>query len=101
MKNNLAKKFPVALWFSTALIAAGVVGYSPLRLSSCSTSPAIESGRALAFSFISTQAVLIALLLALVGLAMAIYLVSVHGYASLHPENNKEILGDIHDTGDK
>lgn len=32
-----------------------------------------------------------ALLLALVGLAMAIYLVSVHGYASLHPENNKEI----------
>jgi hypothetical protein len=32
MKNNLAKKFPVALWFSTALIAAGVVGY---LLSAC------------------------------------------------------------------
>jgi uncharacterized protein (DUF302 family) len=34
--------------------------------------------------------VLIALLLALVGSAMAIYLVSVRGSANLHPENNEE-----------
>jgi len=38
----------------------------------------------------STQTVLIALLLALVGSAMAIYLVSVRGSANLHPENNEE-----------
>lgn len=39
----------------------------------------------------STQAVLIAVFLALVGLAMAVYLLSVHGSANLHLENNKEI----------
>ncbi len=38
----------------------------------------------------SIQAVLIALFLALVGLAMAIYLVSVHSSAKVHFENNEE-----------
>jgi uncharacterized protein (DUF302 family) len=39
----------------------------------------------------SIQAALIALFLALVGLAMAIYLVSVRGSTSLHPENNQAV----------
>ena len=39
----------------------------------------------------STQAVMVAVFLALVGLAMAIYLVSVRDSASLHPQNNEEV----------
>jgi uncharacterized protein (DUF302 family) len=39
----------------------------------------------------STQAVIIAIFLALVGLAMMIYLVSVRGFASIHSENGKEL----------
>jgi len=39
----------------------------------------------------STQAVMVAVFLALVGLAMAIYLVSVRGSGSTHPENNQEV----------
>jgi uncharacterized protein (DUF302 family) len=38
----------------------------------------------------STQAVLLALFLALVGLAMAIYLLYVRGSEDLHPRNNEE-----------
>src|SRR3984885_6102433 len=39
----------------------------------------------------STQAVMIALFLALVGIAMAIYLVSVHSSANAHFETNEEL----------
>ena len=82
--------YGLSLWFGTALIALGVVvnvlsAWHHLRL-------VRDLGRGGPVpSRPSTQAVLVALFLALVGLAMAIYLVSVHGSANLHLENNEEV----------
>jgi inner membrane protein YidH len=72
-----APSYGESLWFGTALIALGVVvnllsAWHHLRLVRD-----LDQGRTIA-SRPSKQAVLVALLLALVGLAMAIYLVSVH-----------------------
>ena len=85
-----AQSYGVSLWFGTALITAGVVvnllsAWHHLRL-------VRELNRGPVPSRPSTQAVLIALFLALVGLAMAIYLVSVHSSAKVHFENNNEEL---------
>jgi len=85
----------LSLWFGTALIAAGVIVdvvsvWNHVRLvrhlNEGATMPAHPS----------TQAVVIAVFLALVGLAMAIYLVSFRGSADSrsenmnHPESTKE-----------
>jgi len=85
-----AQSYGLSLWFGTALIALGVVvnllsAWHHLRLVR-----ELDRGGP-APSRPSIQAVLIALFLALVGLAMAIYLVSVRGSTSLHPENNEEV----------
>jgi len=85
-----APSYGISLWFGTALIAGGVVvnlssAWRHVRLvreldhgeSTCSRS--------------LTQAVATALFLALVGLAMAIYLVSVRGSANLHSEDREEV----------
>jgi putative membrane protein len=74
--------YGVSLWFGTALIALGVVvdvfaGWHHLRLVRQLDLGATTLPRA------STQAVAIAFFLALVGLAMAIYLVSVRGSVHL------------------
>ena len=79
-----------SLWFGTALILLGVVvnllsAWHHLRLVRD-----LERGEVV-HSRPSTQAVMVAVFLALVGLAMAIYLVSVRGSASTHPENNQEV----------
>jgi len=79
-----------SLWFGTALIAVGVIvqissAWRHIRLvheldrgnPSCSQS--------------LTQAITTALFLALVGLAMAIYLLSVRNSANTHSENSKEV----------
>jgi putative membrane protein len=71
-----AHSFGLSLWFGTALIAAGVIvnifaGWHHLRLVRKLDSGETEHSSA------STQAVAIAFFLALVGLAMAIYLLSV------------------------
>jgi uncharacterized protein (DUF302 family)/uncharacterized membrane protein YidH (DUF202 family) len=84
-----AQSYGVSLWFGTALITAGVVvnllsAWHHLRLVR-----ELDRGGP-APSRPSTQAVLIALFLALVGLAMAIYLVSVHSSAKVHFENINE-----------
>jgi putative membrane protein len=68
--------YGVTRWFGTALIAAGVIvnvlaGWRHLRLVS-----ELDRGEA-SYSRSSTQAVAIALFLAFMGLAMAIYLISV------------------------
>jgi uncharacterized protein (DUF302 family)/uncharacterized membrane protein YidH (DUF202 family) len=78
-----------SLWFGTALIAVGVVvnllsAWHHLHLMRELNRGGIIPARP------STQAVMIALFLALVGLAMAIYLVSVRNSASLAPENKNE-----------
>jgi putative membrane protein len=72
------RSYGLSLWFGTALIAAGVVvnvfaGWHHLRLVR-----QLDLGET-AHSRASAQAVAIAFFLALVGLAMAIYLVSVRG----------------------
>jgi len=82
--------YGVSVWFGTALIAVGVV----VNLSSAWRHVRLvrELDRAEpACSRSLTQVVATALFLALVGLAMAIYLVSVHGSANLYSENHEEV----------
>jgi putative membrane protein len=77
-----AQSYGLSLWFGTALIAVGVVvnlhsAWQHLRLERQLDRGGPVPQRP------SMPAVLIALLLALVGLAMAIYLLSVHGSANV------------------
>jgi uncharacterized protein (DUF302 family)/uncharacterized membrane protein YidH (DUF202 family) len=85
-----APSYGVSLWFGTALIAVGVV----VNLSSARRHVQLvreldqgkaESSRSL------TQAVATALFLALVGLGMGIYLVSVRASSNLSSENHEEV----------
>ena len=85
-----AQSYGVSLWFGTALIVVGVAvnilsAWHHLRLVRELNRGGPVPSRP------STQAVLIALFLALVGLAMAIYLVSVHSSANVHFENTQEL----------
>ncbi len=81
--------YGVSLWFGTALIAVGVV----VNLSSAGRHVRLvrelDQGES-ACSRSLTQPVATALFLALVGLAMAIYLVSVRDSANIHSENTEE-----------
>ena len=82
--------YGLSLWFGTALIALGVVvnlfsAWHHLRLVGELQKGGPVSSRP------STLAVLIALLLALVGLAMAIYLVSVRDSANRYSEGKEEV----------
>ena len=75
-----AQSYGLSLWFGTALIAVGVLvnlfaGWRHIRLVR-----ELDRGEAWRSRF-SVQAVAIAFFLALVGLAMAIYLISVRGSA--------------------
>jgi len=79
----------VSLWFGTALIAVGVLmnlssAWRHVRLVRELDKGQSESSRAL------TQAVATALFLALVGLVMAIYLVSVRGSANIQSQDIEE-----------
>lgn len=81
-----AQSYGLSVWFGTALIAIGVIvnllsAWHHLRLARELDRGAVVHSRA------TTQAVMIALFLALVGLAMAIYLVSVRGSANFHTGN--------------
>jgi uncharacterized protein (DUF302 family)/uncharacterized membrane protein YidH (DUF202 family) len=85
-----AQSYGLSLWFGTALIVAGVLvnllsAWHHLRLVRELDRGAASPSRPTA------QTVLVALFLALVGIAMAIYLVSARGSADPHPANNKEI----------
>jgi uncharacterized membrane protein YidH (DUF202 family) len=80
----------VSLWFGTGLISVGVVvnvfaGWHHLRLVG-----ELDRGETL-HSRPATQPVAVAVLLALVGLAMAIYLVSVRSSTRSQSGNNEEI----------
>jgi putative membrane protein len=75
-RTPAAEPYGLSLWFGTALMAAGVIvnvaaGWSHIRLVR-----ELDRGEA-SHSRPSTLAVTIAFFLALVGLAMAIYLISV------------------------
>jgi len=80
----------LSLWFGTALIAVGVIvnlfsAWHHIRLVR-----ELARGEAVPYRP-STQAVIIAFFLALIGLAMMIYLVSVRDSADIHSENRKEL----------
>jgi len=82
------QSYGLSLWFGTALIVVGVVvnifaGWRHARLVR-----ELDEGRP--HTHPSTHAVLLALFLALVGLAMAIYLISIRSSTTSHSENNKE-----------
>jgi putative membrane protein len=95
----IEKSYGLSLWFGTALIAAGVIvnvlaGWQHLRLVR-----ELDRGTA-SHSHSSTQAVLIAFFLALVGLTMAIYLVSVRSTTHSKFEDGKETTMALNsDTG--
>ena len=85
----LERSYGLSLWFGTALIAVGVIvnvfaGWQHIRLVR-----ELDRGAA-SHSHASTQAVLIAFFLALVGLTMAIYLVSVRSTTHSKFEDGKE-----------
>jgi uncharacterized protein (DUF302 family)/uncharacterized membrane protein YidH (DUF202 family) len=88
--TSSASSYGLSLWFGTALIAAGVVVFILSARHHLRLVRELNRGGPLP-SRPSTQAVAIASFLALVGVAMAIYLLSVHASAAPHPENNKEI----------
>src|ERR1700722_7138952 len=83
----LAQSYGLSLWFGTALISVGVVvnifaGWHHLRLIRDLDRGRTEHSRP------SREVVVIAFFLALVGLAMAIYLVSVRRFTGSHFENS-------------
>jgi uncharacterized protein (DUF302 family)/uncharacterized membrane protein YidH (DUF202 family) len=85
-----AQSYGLSLWFGTALIAIGVIvnafaGWQHLRLVR-----ELDRGET-DHSHPSIQAVAIAFFLALIGLAMAIYLLSVRGPTASQLANNGEI----------
>ena len=95
----LERSYGLSLWFGTALIAVGVIvnvfaGWQHLRLVR-----ELDRGAA-SHSHSSAQAVLIAFFLALVGLTMAIYLVSIRSTTHSKFEDGKETTMALNsDTG--
>ena len=88
-RTPIEKSYGLSLWFGTALIAVGVIvnvfaGWQHIRLVR-----ELDRGAA-SHSHSSTQAILIAFFLALVGLTMAIYLVSVRSTTHSKFEDGKE-----------
>ena len=76
-----APTYGLSLWFGTALIAVGVVVFVLSAWHHVRLVQMLNRGGPVALRP-STQAVAIALFLALVGLAMAIYLISVRSHAN-------------------
>jgi uncharacterized protein (DUF302 family)/uncharacterized membrane protein YidH (DUF202 family) len=85
-----ASSYGVSLWFGTALIAVGVVVNITSARRHVRLVRELDRGEP-ACSRSLTQAVATALFLALVGLAMAIYLLYVRGSANLQSENSEEV----------
>src|SRR5579864_1762287 len=79
--------YGLSLWFGIALIAVGVLVFLFSAWHHLRLVRELNRGGPVP-SRPSTQAVLVALFLALVGLAMAIYLISVHSPVSVHSPAN-------------
>jgi len=84
-----APSYGLSLWFGTVLIAVGVVVNLSSAWRHVRLVRELDQGET-AYSRSLTQSVATALFLALVGLAMAIYLVTVRGSANLHSKNGEE-----------
>jgi len=85
-----APSYGVSLWFGTALIAVGVAVNLSSAWRHVRLVRELDQGEA-GFSRSLAPTVATALFLALVGLAMAIYLVSVRGTANLQSTNSEEV----------
>jgi uncharacterized protein (DUF302 family)/uncharacterized membrane protein YidH (DUF202 family) len=85
-----APSYGVSLWFGTALIAVGVAVNLSSAWRHVRLVRELDRGEP-GCSRSMTQAVATAVFLALVGLAMASYLVSVRGSANLNSENHEEV----------
>ncbi len=85
-----APSYGISLWFGTALIAVGVLVNLSSAWRHVRLVRELDRGEP-ACSRSLTRAVATALFLALVGLAMAIYLVSVRSSANLQSENSGEV----------
>ena len=85
-----APSYGLSLWFGTALIAVGVVVFLLSAWHHVQLVRELNRGGPVP-SRPSKQAVAIAVFLALVGLAMAIYLVSARGPANLYRNKNEEV----------
>jgi uncharacterized protein (DUF302 family)/uncharacterized membrane protein YidH (DUF202 family) len=84
-----ASSYGLSLWFGNALIAVGVVVNLSSAWHCARLVRALDKGDPPRCSPLALN-VAIALLLALVGLAMAIRLVSVRGFSSIHADNGEE-----------
>jgi uncharacterized protein (DUF302 family)/uncharacterized membrane protein YidH (DUF202 family) len=86
-----ASSYEVSLWFGTALIAVGVVVNLSSAWRHVRLVRELDQGEA-RYSRSLTPTVATAVFLALVGLAMAIYLVSVRGTTNLQSANNEGVF---------
>ena len=89
---------PLSLWFGTALIAVGVAVFLLSAWQHVRLVQELNHGEPVA-SRPSTHAVAIALFLALVGLAMAIYLISVRARSQDRKTNAEQALSMAMDNG--
>ncbi len=81
--------YGLSLWFGTALIAAGVAVYLSSAWNHFRMIRELNRGEPLP-ARPSLQGIVVALFLAIVGLTMAIYLVSVRGTAKTQPSQHQE-----------
>jgi uncharacterized protein (DUF302 family)/uncharacterized membrane protein YidH (DUF202 family) len=84
------KSFGLSLWFGTALIAAGVLVNLSSAVRHVRMVRELDRGNDASVRSVG-QAVATAVFLGLVGIAMAVYLLSVRGQTSSHSEIRKEI----------
>ena len=85
------RSFGLSLWFGTALIAAGVLVNLSSAVRHVRMMRELDRGNIAGVRSVS-QAVGIAVFLGLVGIAMAVYLLSVPGQTGPHSEIRKEII---------
>src|ERR1700722_3199838 len=96
-RTHIEQFYGLSLWFGTALIAVGVIvnvlaGWQHFRLVQDLDHGAASHSRS------STQAILIAFFLALVGMAMAIYLISIRNTTHSKSEDGKACPGSACET---
>ena len=84
------KSFGLSLWFGTALIAAGVLVNLASAVRHVRMMRELDRGNVTGVRSVA-QAVATAVFLGLVGIAMAVYLLSVRGSTTSHSEIRKEI----------
>jgi uncharacterized protein (DUF302 family)/uncharacterized membrane protein YidH (DUF202 family) len=84
------RSFGLSLWFGTALIAAGVIVNLASAVRHVRMMRELDRGNISGVRSVA-QAVATAVFLGLVGIAMAVYLLSVRGQTSSHSEIRKEV----------